>query len=62
MATYTGSDGNLYAVLNASDADETPVYKGEYVFECSGCYLGYSHTEAAHANSVAGVPDTRRCP
>jgi len=28
--------------------DDSPIYQGQYNYECSCCHLGFAHTEAAH--------------
>jgi len=39
--------------------DETPIYRhwepGKYNSECSCCWLGFSHSEAVHAEALNSV-------
>jgi hypothetical protein len=57
---YIGSNGETYHVIRvATDGqpDSEPLQEhwkpGRYDLRCSACWLGYSHSRAAHRLSVA---------
>lgn len=53
---YTGADGMTYRVWRADKDDKTPihaVYPDGYNPDCSHCWLGATHSEAAHKQQTA---------
>ncbi len=46
------SDGTSGVVHGTGPDDTTPEYRGEYAFDCGGCYLGFPHSEAKHAAAL----------
>ncbi|HZN91369.1 MAG TPA: hypothetical protein VFB81_01640 [Myxococcales bacterium] len=51
-------DGSIRATESTGRGDETPRHPmhqgaGGYVSSCTLCWLGFSHTEAAHEQQVA---------
>ncbi len=47
-------DGNRDRAFAANIKDDSPIYSGPYNPSCSCCWLGFTHTTAAH-NAKAGA-------